>query len=408
MAIEPLLGKTVAIHWTALDADAVNIGLIELEEAESLERALNIANHTGGPQLNFLVADKNGHIAWTIMGRVPKRYGIDGSVSRSWADGKVGWDGYVDPAELPRQIDPPEGLLVSANDRRLGKQYPHVIGRQFTNGYRAYRITERLRQLPQATEQSMFELQLDTETQFYAFYQQLALTVLSPDVINREPELAELRKFLSAWNGAADVDSLGFAMLVQFRKQLAEAVFNPFLLAPRMADQHFKYTWTYIDTPLQALLTQKSPQLLPDSAHYCSWDDFILGQLKQSLQQLKAQYPGRDLSELTWGQVNRAQFRHPFARAFPLLGFLLNMQNDELSGCSYCVRVAGPDFGASERLVVSPAYLDDGILHMPGGQSSHPFSPYYRDQEGYWVKGLPLPLLAGKADHQWVLKPQSD
>ena len=405
VSAEPLLDKPVAIHWTALDADAVNIEMIDLEQAESLEQALNIGNKTGGPQLNFLAVDKNGHIGWTIMGRIPNRYGIDGSVSRSWADGAAGWNGYVDPSELPRQVDPPEGILVSANDRRLGKQYPHVIGRQFTNGYRAYRITQRLQQLPEFTEQSMFELQLDAESEFYRFYQKLALTVLSPDVIGREPELAELRDFLLAWDGSGNADSLGFALLVQFRKQLAETVFNPFLAACSQADSRFRYSWTYIDTPLQALLKQKRPELLPDPVSYRNWDDFILGQLQQSLLQLRARYPGKALSELTWGKVNKAQYRHPFSRVFPLVGLLLDMPDDELSGCSYCVRVAGPGFGASERLAVSPAHLDQGILHMPGGQSSHPLSPYYSDQEAYWVKGLPLPLLAGKAEHQWVLTP---
>jgi len=84
---------------------------------------------------------------------------------------------------------------------------------------------------------------------------------------------------------------------------------------------------------------------------------------------------------------------------------LLDMPEDELAGCGNCVRVVNPQFGASERLVVSPAHLDQAILHMPGGQSAHPLSPYYRDQQAYWVKGLPLDLLAGKSEHKLVLTP---
>ncbi len=113
------------------------------------------------------------------MGKIPKRFGNDGLVSRSWADGSVGWNGYVEPENLPRVIDPPEGILVSANDRRLGKNYPYVIGHQFGNGYRAYRITQQLRQMPKIGEWAMFDLQLDTESEFYAFYQQLALNSLT-------------------------------------------------------------------------------------------------------------------------------------------------------------------------------------------------------------------------------------
>ena len=141
VANQPLLDQPVAIHWTALDADAVNLNLFDLEQGETLEQAVKIVNSSGGPQLNVLLADDKGSIAWTLMGKIPKRFGNDGLVSRSWADGSVGWNGYVEPENLPRVIDPPEGILVSANDRRFGKNYPYVIGHQFGNGYRAYRIT---------------------------------------------------------------------------------------------------------------------------------------------------------------------------------------------------------------------------------------------------------------------------
>jgi len=405
---QPLLDKPVAIHWTALDHEAVNIALIDLEQTETLEQAVNIVNHTGGPQLNFLLADNSGHIAWTIMGKIPKRYGSDGAVSRSWADGTIGWDGYVDAKSLPREINPADGVLVSANDRRQSKQYPYVIGRQFANGYRAYRITQQLKQMQEINEWSMFQLQLDTESEFYAFYQQLALNVLSPKSIDQQPELRELREYLLAWNGRADKDSLGFALLVEFRKLLMKNVFTPFLAACRNADNNFQYSWFYSDTPLQAMLKAKPPQLLPDPVNYRDWDAFILGQLTQSAQQLRAKYPDIALSGLTWGRVNTAQYKHPFSGTIPLLSRLLDMPEDELAGCGHCVRVANPGFGVSERLVVSPAHLDEGILHMPGGQSAHPLSPYYRDQFSYWVQGLPIDLLAGKPKHKLILKPDAD
>ena len=408
VAQEPLLGKPVAVHWSALDDTIVNLGLLDLDQAKTLEQAVAVVNHTGGPQLNFLLADNQGHIGWTVMGQIPKRVGFDGSVSRSWADGTIGWDGYVDERQLPREIDPAAGILVSANDRRLGKAYPHVIGRQFASGYRAYRITQRLKEMPVINEWAMFGLQLDTEIEFYGFYQQLALDVLSPKTIERQPELQELRGTLLAWNGRADTDSLGFALLERFRRQLAISVFSPFLEASRSMDKNFNYAWSYIDTPLQAMLTQKVPQLLPDPANYHNWDDFILGQLKRSAQQLRTDYPDTALSELTWGQVNKAQIGHPFSKGLPLLGILLDMPADALAGCSNCVRAVGPNFGASERLVVSPAHLDEGIMHMPGGQSGHPLSSYYRDQHHHWVKGLPLALLAGKAEHRLTLKPGVD
>lgn len=406
VASRPLLGQPVAIHWAALDADAFNFDLFGLEQGETLEQAVKIVNNSGGPQLNVLLADDRGRIAWTLMGKIPKRYGNDGLVSRSWADGSVGWNGYVEPENLPRVIDPPEGILASANDRRLGKNYPYVIGHQFGNGYRAYRITRQLQQMSTIGEWAMFDLQLDTESEFYVYYQQLALKTLSAEAVATQPDLAEVRDYLLAWDGRADIGSLGFVLLVEFRKQLIEAVFTPYVSVSRQANKEFNYAWTYIDTPLQALLNEKPPQALPDAAHFRNWDDFILGQLQRSVQRVRAQHPGVALMDLNWGQQNKVKHKHPFSKAMPILGDWLDMPGDALPGCAFCVRAAGPDFGASERLVVSPGHFDDAILHMPGGQSGHPLSPYYRDQQSYWLKGLPMALTAGKSEHTLLLQPE--
>lgn len=406
VANQALLDQPVAIHWAALDADAINMNLFDLEQGETLEQALKIVNSSGGPQLNVLLADDKGGIAWTLMGKIPKRFGNDGLVSRSWADGNVGWNGYVDPERLPRIINPPEGILVSANDRRFGKHYPYVIGHQFGNGYRAYRITQQLSNMPKISELTLFNLQLDTESEFYGFYQQLALNSLTNEAIAKQPDLAEAREYLLAWDGRADVGSLGFAVLVEFRKQLTESVFAPFFTASRQADKNFSYAWTYIDTPLQAMLSEKPSQLLPDAAQYPNWDDFILGQLQRSIQQVQARHPGMALMELNWGKQNKVKQAHPFSKALPVLSDLLDMPGEALPGCAFCVRAAGPGFGASERLVAAPGHFEDAILHMPGGQSGHPLSPYYRDQQHFWLKGLPMALMAGKSEHMLLLQPQ--
>lgn len=72
----------------------------------------------------MVLADADGHIAWTFMGKIPVRRGFDGSVSVSWADGRTGWNGFIAPDELPRIVDPPSGYLVSANHRMVGEEYP--------------------------------------------------------------------------------------------------------------------------------------------------------------------------------------------------------------------------------------------------------------------------------------------
>jgi penicillin amidase len=68
-------------------------------------------------------------------------------------------------------------------------------------------------------------------------------------------------------------------------------------------------------------------------------------------------------------------------------------------------RVQSPSNGASERFVVSPGHEAEGIFHMPGGQSAHPMSPYFRAGHSAWVRGEPAPFLPGKPEHELRLTP---
>ena len=353
----------------------------------------------------MLIADKSGHIAWTYGGRLPLRQGFDGSSSTSWADGQTGWAGYIPPEALPRVIDPPAGFLVTANNRTLGKDYPYVVGHNFDYSYRAYQISKRLREMGNITEREMFQLQLDTTSHFYDFYQQLALAVLTDVAMADQPLLAAARDHIQAWNGQADVKSVGFALLVQFRETLLAEVFAPFLVRCQEADAEFFYAWRNRETPLRMLLTERPPELLPEPTRYPTWEAFIRAKLAKSLQQLHSEYHTTSLEQLTWGRLNTAYIAHPLARALPVLGRVLNMPQDALPGCAYCIRTTGTDWGASERLVVSPGRHHDGMLQMPGGQSGHPLSPNYSDQHSFWVQGVPLPFLPGPTVYTLILEP---
>jgi penicillin amidase len=402
---QPLMGQPVALRWTALDPQDVDLGLLAMDAVTALPEALDVINRFRGPPLHVLLADRSGHIAWTYSGRIPRRQGFDGSHSVSWADGQYRWEGYIPPQALPRVLDPAEGFLVTANQRALGKEYPDVVGHNFDYSYRAYQISARLREMERITEGDMLQLQLDTISHFYDFYQQLALSVLTDVAIAKSPLLAEARHHILRWQGRADVESPGFALLVQFREAVLVKVFDAFLAPCRERDADFSYVWRNRETPLRLLLTARLPELLPDPIGYRTWDAFLRGTLEERLQQLRRDYHVSTLEQLPWGRLNTASIRHPLAGTLLVLGRMLNMPQVALPGCTYCIRTTGSDWGASERLVVSPGRHHDAILHMPGGQSAHPLSANYDDQHSFWLQGAPLPFLPGQALHTLVLTP---
>ena len=66
-------------------------------------------------------------------------------------------------------------------------------------------------------------------------------------------------------------------------------------------------------------------------------------------------------------------------------------------------RIAGPDFGASQRFGIEPGNESNAYLHLPAGQSGHFLSPFYRNSHPDWLQGVPTPLLGRPIVHRLVL-----
>ena len=148
------------------------------------------------------------------------------------------------------------------------------------------------------------------------------------------------------------------------------------------------------------LIQQKPKHLLTNN--YKSWDDLLEQAAEQVQSDLLEIGP---LKERTWGERNTAAICHPLASALPsLIKPLLCMPKDQLEGDSDMPLVASPTFGASERMVVSPGREQDGIIHMPGGQSGHLLSPFWGAGHSDWVQHKPTPFLPGKTEYTLTLK----
>ena len=114
-----------------------------------------------------------------------------------------------------------------------------------------------------------------------------------------------MRGALERWDGQAGARSLGFALLLEFRRRLTSEVFAPFLGACRALDPDFSYTWHKLDVPLRKLLAARLPETLPDPARYSDWQAFLLEVLKESAASLREAHPEVPLDRLSWGEVSR-------------------------------------------------------------------------------------------------------
>ncbi|HTL69155.1 MAG TPA: penicillin acylase family protein [Lacunisphaera sp.] len=403
----PTDGYYTAIRWTADDPAATNLHYFAMENAATAAAAVAIVHRSAFANLNTIIADADGHIAWTVLGKLPRRVGYDGRLPVSWAYGDRHWDGWVPEAEIPAITDPPEGVLWSANNRQVGGDgYAKLGDGGYDQGPRARQIRDDLRDLVasggKAAPKDLFAIELDDRARFLERWHQFFLAVLDDEAVAQKPARGELRAVLKQWSGRADVASAAYRLTRAFRRHVAERALAPFFARAR--EQYPAFTagsFQYEDAVWR--LVHEQPVRLLDPASK-SWPSLLLAAADDVIGEIDQ--TGLSAAHFTWGQRNTLAMHHPFARFLPEpLARLVDMAADPLPGDNDMPRVQSTSFGQSERLVVSPGHEDQGIFNMPGGQSGHPMSPYYRAGHEAWARGQATPLLPGPTRHTLTLQP---
>jgi penicillin amidase len=73
-------------------------------------------------------------------------------------------------------------------------------------------------------------------------------------------------------------------------------------------------------------------------------------------------------------------------------------------GDSYMPAVQRPSFGASQRLIVQPGNEENGILTIPGGQSGHPLSVFFKTGYSEFVENEAQRFLPEEVQHTLVFE----
>jgi len=391
-----------AVHWVAHSPDALNLNHLKLEAAVTLDDALAAAAADGIPAQNIVIGDARGNIGWTVAGALPRRSQGGSAVSFPLAaEGTPPtWDGFLAPGEHPRVVNPAGGQLVTANSRQLAGAEAEVLGDAgFDLGARTRQLGEHLAQLgPKADVPAVFEAALDDRALYISGWRERALAALDDAAVAGHPQRLAFRRLLQAsWDGHASVGSVGYRLAQQFRWSLHDLLFAGVnaemkTLDPRATVPAATTRWSDV---VARLLDERPAAWLP--AGYASWQDLELAAVDRTIAEVTRD--GVPLAQATWGRKNTAAIAHPFTMAMPFLARWLGAPPDALPGDANMPRVAGPRFGQSERLTVSPGREEEGLFDMPGGQSGHPLSPFFLKGHEDWVQGRARPLLPGKAEY---------
>ena len=396
-------GSGEALRWTAHLPGAVRLDFADMARAGDLDQALQVADRSGIPTQNLLLADANGRIAWRLLGARPDRdagcppEGFTTALPTDCAP----WPVRSDAA--PSLIDPPSHRLWTANGRVLDGEALAVAGDAgYDLGARARQIRDDLNAKQRFTERDLLAIQLDDRAVFLERWYRLLRQVVSN---SDDPALQRLEAATRTWDGHASVQSVSYRITRGFHGRVQKAVETALLNPAKdaLGEAYLEPRLTQLEGVLWPMVTERPAHLLPPG--HASWEALLVDAAKGLEGSLAEKGP--TLGDRSWGEFNTAAICHPVSRALPAFTRRwLCMPADPLPGDRDMPRVQGPAFGASQRMVVSPGHEADGIIHMPGGQSGHPLSPFWGAGHEDWVQGRPTPFLPGKAEHTLRLVPR--
>jgi len=398
----PAEGKEgrLSFRWVGLEAwpgvDAV-LGMNRARRVAEFEAA--VAGFPA-PAQNVLVADVEGSIGFFCAGKFPRRpFAGSAPIILDGSRPEQAWHGYLAWAELPHRVNPPGGLLVTANNRTALDLPPSLAGGYWEPPYRATRIAQLVEGRGPLRPADMARIQTDDLSLQAAGL--VARLVRPRAVACTDPRARQAADLLLAWDGRMAVDSPAAAVFHLFYQELLRRTFRPPLErgAPGLFARYFGALHLAVpaaDTALFAADDTRAPQAACPEVEEClaaAWDE-------------AARRLGPDPRGWRWGTLHQLTLYHALGRGtgwIPrLLGrlFGLNRGPFPAPGDGMTVNLAAFSLadpfqvaaGPSLRQIVDLADPEASCWILPGGASGDPRSPHYADQVDDWLRGATRPM----------------
>jgi penicillin amidase len=407
-------GLNLAVKWSFHHPENdIATAFYKLSRSKKLEDLPEAIKHGATPGINVSWVDKEGNIAWKVLGKIPLRRDFRGNQLLEGWSGRHEYERYFTIDENPGLTNPEDGVIVTAN------YHPQYNGDLPIDGYwqpseRFERIYDLLKQKEKWTLKEMEVIQNDQ----FVVTADWMVPILIGAIDNPSNQMEkEALSYLRKWKGNSDRESIGssiFHMWTHYvgkQALLDELGEKRFVAFNKIAD-----FWNFFKTFIKE---SESPW----------WDniktaqkegrrDIIQSAFKKSLAVLKSRF-GEDMSQWQWGKQHTVEYEHPLGKARPL-NKIFNLgpypagggyfQVDNMSTARYDDRFH-TKLGPSTRRLID--YKDPvrswGIL--PTGNSGHLLSPFYKDQAQAFLNGqyrpqyLSIEDVRKKAHHLLKLLP---
>jgi penicillin amidase len=398
--------QPLALAWTGLRSPCISEAGYRSALARSGEELVAAAADHAVPALNMLWADASGNIGYQMVGRIPLRRGGVPDVPKPGWTGEFEWEGAVPHEELPQLVNPPEGFIVTANNRIVEDDYPHHITSEWMTGYRAKRIEQMLAERERHSVGDFERMQHDFHSLPGAETVHL-LSRLHPPSQRATRAIERLK----SWDCRLTPESVAASIYQAFTVELARAVAGAAIADEAKLERYLNKSalelfdvvsspWRFQERMLE-LWREGDPAWFATSERPAgrSWDEVVLEALERGLDLLERRH-GADPDGWRWGQVHRLEFQHPMGRVNPLFRRIFN-RRVEAGGASETVTQNGylPTdpfacvWGPVYRMVADIADPRRSRWQLTTGQSGHPASCHYDDMIQGWLRGSTNPVL---------------
>ncbi|AOY90824.1 acyl-homoserine-lactone acylase [Cupriavidus sp. USMAA2-4] len=418
----------VAMQWTALRPDdrTLQAGLA-INTASDWNGFVNALRDFHSPQQNIVYADVDGNIGFIAPGRVPIRRpdnDLHGLAPAPGWDPRYDWVGFIPFDKLPRRYNPPEGVIVTANQKIVEPDYPYFITSEWTVPYRAQRIRTLLDATARHTPDSFAAIQKDQVS--LAVRDALPLLLASRAATDawRVPRERALLDALRKWDGDMQADRAEPLVATAWMRELSRVLFED-----KVGQALFRRLWEQRNVQQATLNILRDPEGL--GAFWCdavasperqSCDDAISTAWQRAIDDLDRRY-GDKPERWQWGIAHTARAEHrPFGKV-PYLADLFDIKVPT-GGDTYTVNVGRHSLrneaapfesvhAASLRAIYDLSDLGAARFIDSTGQSGNVLSRHYRDWTDKWAAVQYISLDPGQfkrgstAFDTLILKPEA-
>ena len=336
------------------------------------------------PAQNIVYADIDGNIGYQTPGNIPIRSeGHSGLYPVPGWTGEYEWQRYIPFEELPYDLNPSKGYIVTANNAIVNPDYPYMISQTFAYGFRAQRIAEMIENAPTPIDAAYIQ-------QIHADNTDLLAGEMVPILleVQLDPELASYRDVLQGWDYQMNLDSGPALLYAVFWKHVLAASYQddlPDYFWPEGGSRWMEVTRRLLKDPTNSWWDDKSTSEVETR-------DAILAKAFAGAVEETKEIAGKDRTNWAWGEIHTTTFKNQVMSNIPFVRDLFNRGPFPTAGGNAIVNANswsalegyGVESLVSERVIMDTSDWQESIWVNTTGQSGHAYHPHYIDMVDPW------------------------